>query len=111
MGTEVLSAYGEAGADVLYLLTGVRLTPRQRQLMESARLVTMQAGLSDEEQARQLALLDQAVQALDVLNAARAPRYAQLIELLNDCKDETLELVEQMVLRLRLADIREKERK
>lgn len=105
MGTEVLSAYGAAGADVLYILTGIRLTQRQRQLMENALRVTIQADLSREDRERQLALLGKAAQEVGAVNAARAERYALLVELLNDCTDSTLILVEQMVQRLRLADV------
>lgn len=96
--------------DVHYVLTGERLTARQRAMTEAALAATEQADLDDATKRELRETLTRAQQNLATLNAQRKGRYEVLNELLNDCSDETLELVMQAVVRFRAADLAGRER-
>ena len=91
--------------DVHYVLSGERLTERQRAMTASLVRAMEASAIAPEEKAALRAEMLTVQRTLAAQNARRRWLYEHLIEVLNDCSDETLELVMQLVTRLRAADV------
>ena len=96
----------ELGIDVEYVLTGGRLTQRERDHLESARALTLGLPMDEGDRQRLLAQLEDGFVLLATQNAARQSDYGKLIEALNACSDESVALVLQLVAKLRAADMK-----
>lgn len=91
--------------DVAYVLTGERLSDRQRQMTDAARQATLSAAMNEEDRERLLQLLAQSEEDMGKQTDIRRGQYMQITEMLNDCTDDTVELVSQTIARFRLADV------
>ena len=95
----------ELGIDVEYVLTGGRLTQRERDHLESARALTLGLPMDEGDRQRLLAQLEDGFVLLATQNAARQHDYMRLMESLNSCTDESLRLVLLVAEQCRLADL------
>ena len=95
----------ELGIDVEYVLTGGRLTQRERDHLESARALTLGLPMDEGDRQRLLAQLEDGFVLLATQNAARQHDYMRLLESLNSCTDESLRLVLLVAEQCRLADL------
>lgn len=91
--------------DVAYVLTGERLSDRQRQMTDAARQATLSAAMNEEDRERLLQLLAQSEEDMGKQTAIRRDQYMQITEMLNDCTDSTVKLVIQAVTLFRQADM------
>lgn len=95
----------ELGIDVEYVLTGGRLTQRERDHLESARALTLGLPMDEGDRQRLRAQLEDGFVLLATQNAARQHDYMRLMESLNSCTDESLRLVLLVAEQCRLADL------
>lgn len=95
----------DLGVDVEFVLTGGALTGQQRKTQDRARRFT-QAQLGD--QGPLLELLDQAGVQMASANARRVETYRQITEVLAMCSDDTVALVQQLVVKLYRAELGER---
>lgn len=95
----------ELGIDVEFVLTGGTLTAHQKQIQDTALHVTQS---QPDSKAHLLELLGKAGVAMAITNARRADTYRQITEVLNMCSDDTVALVQQLVVKLYRAELGEK---
>lgn len=84
--------------DVQYVLTGEKATVRQSLIAHH-----MLEASGDDKELQSLAI--KAVEDIGKLAAKRKPFYTYLIELLNDCSDESVEQLIALVEKIRVADV------
>lgn len=95
----------ELGLDVEYVLTGGRLTARERSMFDSARAATLAAGsLNEADRNRMLALADRGALEHAAQNARREGMYEKIRDLLGGCTDESVQLVLTLATKCFIAD-------
>lgn len=93
-----LAQFAQAGVDVQYVLTGEQATVRQSLIAHH-----MLEASGDDKELQSLAI--KAVEDIGKLAAKRKPFYTYLIELLNDCSDESVDQIIALVEKIRVADV------
>lgn len=96
--THIICDNPDLEIDVQYVLTGEKASVRQSLIAHH-----MIEASGDDEALQALAI--KAIEDMGKLAAERKPFYTYLIELLNDCSDESVQQVIAMVEKIRLADV------
>lgn len=99
----------ELGIDVEYVLTGASLTGRQQQLLDAAAQATKGANLSAADEAALQEQVKGARTATAAGNARQRSARVMLEAVLEDCSDETLELIVQIATKLRSGDVAQRQ--
>lgn len=99
----------ELGIDVEYVLTGASLTGRQQQLLDAAAQATKGANLSAADEAALQEHVKGARTAAAAGNARQRSARVMLEAVLEDCSDETLELIVQIATKLRSGDVAQRQ--